>query len=116
MRKLLLVFLTILAFLLLDFSSVLSQDIKIGTGRAKRVLFIGDSISIWWSVENATKFSCAELEEFDLPMEGKLFVSQKQSTNYVFVAERGKSSKSKRIAIEVVHPEIVNFNVPANIT
>ncbi|MBP7464312.1 MAG: hypothetical protein KA793_08240 [Bacteroidales bacterium] len=93
-----------------------APEITIGTGRTKRVLFIGDSISIWWSVQGAKRFSCAELGMNDLPMEGKIYVSPKQSTSYVFVAERGNSNSSKRISIDVVSPVLLTFNAPDRIT
>ncbi len=93
-----------------------SPDIKIGTGRTKRTINIGDSISIWWKVENANKFYCNELGLTDMPMEGVLWVSPTQNTSYVFIAERGGAQAKKRIAIDVVHPKLLSFTAPDRIT
>lgn len=93
-----------------------SPDITIGTGYTNRTINIGDSISIWWSVKNAKKFYCNELGGTTLPMEGSVYVSPKTSTNYLFIAEKGKQSQKKRISIDVVHPKILSFTIPARIS
>lgn len=77
---------------------------------------IGDTITLQWTTENVKHLYCHEISDNELPLNGEIKISPKESTIFLFVAEKGRKVKRRQFKLNVTYPVFDKINIPPIIT